>query len=142
MLHTYNHQEMCLTGINTYTLRFHRYSPDKILKNKVTMERPKVKSRSRHDTAHLQPQTNVTTKYQLPTLYGFQDIARTKFYRSRSLRQSQGSSKGHTRTRHTFNPQPMSLPGINFLHLTVSKIYPRQDFKGQGHLARSKIKPR
>ena len=31
----------------------------------------KVKSRSHHDTAHLQPLTNVPTKHQLPTPYGF-----------------------------------------------------------------------
>ena len=49
----------------------------------------KVKSRSHHDAAHLQPLTNVPTKYQLPTSYGFRDIARTRFYRSRSLRQGQ-----------------------------------------------------
>ena len=35
--------------------------------------------------AHLHPLTNVPTKYQLPTPYGFRDIARTRFYRSRSL---------------------------------------------------------
>ena len=35
------------------------------------------------------PLTNVPTKYQLPTPYSFQDIARTRFYRSRSLRQGQ-----------------------------------------------------
>ena len=49
----------------------------------------KVKSRSDNDVAHLQPLTNVPTKYQLPTPYDFQDIARTRFYRSRSLRQGQ-----------------------------------------------------
>ena len=49
----------------------------------------KVKSRSHHDAAHLQPLTNVPTKHQLPTPYTFQDIARTRFYRSRSLRQGQ-----------------------------------------------------
>ena len=31
----------------------------------------KVKGRSDHDVAHLQPLTNVPTKYQLPTPYGF-----------------------------------------------------------------------
>ena len=46
--------------------------------NKVTTARPKVKSRSDHDVAHLHPLTNIPTKYQLPTPYGFQDIARTK----------------------------------------------------------------
>ena len=49
----------------------------------------KVKSRSHHDAAHVQPLTNVPTKYQLPTPYGFRDIARTRFYRSRSLQQGQ-----------------------------------------------------
>ena len=38
-------------------LRFPRYSPDKILKVKVTSARSKVKSMSHHDAAHLQPQT-------------------------------------------------------------------------------------
>ena len=49
----------------------------------------KVKSRSRHNVAHLHPLTNVPTKYELPTPYSFRDIARTRFYRSRSLRQGQ-----------------------------------------------------
>ena len=49
----------------------------------------KVKSRSDHDVAHLQPLTNVPAKYQLPTPYGFRDIARTRFSNSRSLRQGQ-----------------------------------------------------
>ena len=49
----------------------------------------KVKSRSDHDAAHLHPLTNVYTKYQLPTPYSFRDIARTRFYKPRSLRQGQ-----------------------------------------------------
>ena len=36
----------------------------------------KVKSRSDHDIAHLDPLTNVPTKYYFPTPYSFQDIAR------------------------------------------------------------------
>ena len=36
------------------------------------------------------------------------------------------------------NPQPMSLPNINFLYLTVSEIQPRQDFIGQGHYGKVK----
>ena len=67
-------------------------------------------------------QTNVPTKYQLPTPYGFQDIAQTRFYRSRSLQQGQRSNQGHTMTLHTYNPQAMSLSSNNFLHLLVSKI--------------------
>ena len=34
--------------------------------------------RIHHDVAHLQPLSNVPTKQQLPTLYGFSDIAQTK----------------------------------------------------------------
>ena len=85
------------------------------------MARSKVKSRLHHDVVHLQPPTNVHAKYQLPTPYGFRDIAQRRFYRSRSLRQGQRSYQGHM-TLHTYNPQPMSLPSINFLHLTVSEI--------------------
>ena len=32
----------------------------------------------------------------------------------------------------------MSLPSINFIHLTVSKIQPGQDFIGQGHYSKVK----
>ena len=53
------------------------------------MARSKVESWSDHDVAHLHPLINVRTKYQRPTPYGFRDIARTIFYRSRSLWQGQ-----------------------------------------------------
>ena len=87
----------CPYQISTsYTLRFPRYSPDKIFKLKVTTARSKVKSRSDHDVAHLHILTNVPTKYQLPIPYGFQDIARTRFSNSRSLRQGQRSNQGQT----------------------------------------------
>ena len=42
-----------------------------------------------HHDSHLQPPTNVPTKYQLPTPYSFQDIAKTRFYRSKSLQKGQ-----------------------------------------------------
>ena len=70
----------------SYTLQFPRYSPDKIFKLKVTTTRSKVKSRSDHDTAHLYPLTNVPTKYQLPTPYGFWDTARTNYFPPPALR--------------------------------------------------------
>ena len=88
----------------SYTLRFLRYSPDKILYVKVTTARSKVKSRSHYDVAHLQPTTSVPTKYQPPTLYGFRNIAWTRFYRSRSLRQGQRSNQGHTITLQHLHP--------------------------------------
>ena len=86
----------------------------------------KVKSRSDHDFAHLQPLTNVPAKYQLPTPYGCRDIAQTRFSNSRSLWQGQRSNQGQTMTLHTYTPQPMSQPSMNFLHLTVSEIQPGQ----------------
>ena len=61
-------------------------------------------SNNKNDVAHLQPLANVPTKYQLPTPYHFQDIAQTRFYRSRSLRQGQRSNQGHTMTLHTYTP--------------------------------------
>ena len=64
----------------------------------------KVKSRSDHDVARLHPLTNVPTKYQLPTPYSFRDIARTRFYRSRSLQQGQRSNQGQTMMLHTNSP--------------------------------------
>ena len=88
----------------SYTLRFPRYSPNNILLVKVTTARSKVKSRSHHVGAHLHPITNVFIKYELPTPYIFRDIARTTFYRSRSLRQGQRSNQGHTMTLHTYTP--------------------------------------
>ena len=89
MLHTYIPNQFPYKVSTSYTLRFQRYSPDKILKVKVTTTRSKVKSRSDHDAANLQPLTNVPTKYQLPTSYSLRDIAQMRFYRSRSLRQGQ-----------------------------------------------------
>ena len=44
------------------------------------------------------------TKYQLPTPYGFRDIARTRFYRSRSLLQGQRSNQGQIMTLHNYTP--------------------------------------
>ena len=110
----------------------------------VTITRSKVKSRSQNDVAHLQPITNIPTKYQLPTPYGFQDIAQTRFYRSRSLRQGQRSNQGYTMTLHTYKTPPMSRTSINFLYLTVSEISPGQDFIGQGHygMVKGQIKVR
>ena len=42
-----------------------------------------------HTYIYIHRLTNVPTKYQLPTPYHFQDIAWTRFYMSRSLRQGQ-----------------------------------------------------
>ena len=48
------------------------------------------------------------------------------------------SNQGHIMTLNAYNPKPMSLPSINFLHLTVSEILLRKDFIGQGHYGKVK----
>ena len=71
-LHNYTPYNQCPYQVSTsYTLRFPRYSPDRIFELKVTTARSKVKSLPDHDIAHLHPLTNIPTKYQLPTPYGF-----------------------------------------------------------------------
>ena len=74
---------MSLPSINFLHLTISEIPPGQDFKGQAHYY--KVKSRSDHNVAKLHPLTNVSTKYQLPTLYGFQDIARTRLYRSRSL---------------------------------------------------------
>ena len=121
-LHTYIPEPMSQPNINFLHLTASEILPGQIFKVKVTTARSNLKSRSHHDTAHLQPPANVPTKYQLPTPYSCREIAWERFYRSRSLQQGQRSHQGHTITLHTYIPQPMFLPSINFLHLTFSEI--------------------
>ena len=104
---------------------------------KVTTARSKVKSRSRHDVAHLQPLTNVPTKYQLPTPYGFRDIAQTRFYRSRSLCQGQRSNQGHTMTLPTFTPSQCPYQVSTSYTLWVPSYSPDKFFKLKVTTARS-----
>ena len=94
---------MTLTAFNLHQKTNPKVQQDfQVSRSLVT--RSKVKSRSDHDVAHLHPLTNVPTKYQLPTPYGFQDTAQTRFYRSRSLPQGQRSDQGQTMTLHTYTP--------------------------------------
>ena len=44
---------------------------------------------------YIHPLTNVPTKCQPSTPYGLQEIAQTRFYRSRSLQEGQRSNQGH-----------------------------------------------
>ena len=84
-----------------------------------------VTSRSEHNSAQLHSLTNVPTKYQLPTSYSFRDIARTRLWQP-----GQDYRKGQIKVMmlHTYRTLPMSLPSMNFLHLIVSEIQPRQTF--------------
>ena len=84
--------KQCLYQVSTsYTLQFPRYTPEKILK---------VKS---HHVAQLQRLSNAYTKYQLPTPYGFRDIAREDF-------KGQGHSskvKDHIKITHSVAHLPL-----------------------------------
>ena len=95
MMHTYIPYQSPYQVSTFYTLWNPTNSPDKILQLMVTLTRSKVKSRSHHDIAHLQPLTIVPTKFQLPKPYSFRDIVQTRFYRSRSPLKSQRSNQGH-----------------------------------------------
>ena len=102
------------------------------------MARSKVKSRSDHDAAHLHPLSNIPTTYQLPTPYGFRDIARTRFYRSRSLQQGQRSNQGQTMTLHTYTPNQCPYQILTSYTLRFLRYSPGQDFIGQGHYGKVK----
>ena len=106
-----------------YTLWNPRNSPDKILKLTVTITGLNVKSRSQNDVAHKHPRTNVPTKYQLPIPYGFWDIARTRFYRTRSKAKSR--SDHHTAHLHPPNQCPYQVStsyALRFLRYSLDKI--------------------
>ena len=69
-----------------------RYSPDKVLRSKVTGSRSKVTQRSNHNVAQLDPLRYIPTK---SAANGSGDIAQTRF----SGQRSQGKVKGHTEVR-------------------------------------------
>ena len=59
--------------LQTYTLQ--RISiPNISFIHRITTARSKVKSRSHHDVAHLQPPTNDHNMYQLPTSFTVSEI--------------------------------------------------------------------
>ena len=55
-----------------------------------------------------------------------------------SLWQSQRPNQGYVVMLPTYTLQPMSIPNINFLHLTVSETQPGQDFIRQSHYRKIK----
>ena len=66
------------------------------------MTKSKVKSRS-DDAAQLHPQTNVPTKYQLPTPYGFLRYSLDKIFKLKVT--IARSNQDNTMTLHTYTPQ-------------------------------------
>ena len=129
---------MSLQVSTFYTLWNQRNRPDKILKLMVTMTRSKVKSRSHHDVAHLQPPSQcpykVSTSYTLRfPRYSPDNI----LYIKDTTARSKVKSRSHHDIVH-LHPSPIALPCNNFLHLMVSEIQPGQDLIGQGHYGKVK----
>ena len=107
------------------------------------MARSKVKSRSHHDAAHLHPLTNVSIKYQLPTPYSFRDIARTRFYRSRSLWQGQRSKSRSDHDVAQLQPPNQCPYQVSTSYtLRFPRYSPDKIFKLKVTAARSKVKLR
>ena len=91
----------------------------------------KVKSRSHHDAAYLQPLTNVPTQYQLP-IYSPDKIFKLKVTtasRTRSIVKSRSDHDVAHLHILTNVPSRDSLPSINFLHLMVKVTTTRSKVK-------------
>ena len=65
-------------------------------------------------TLHTYNLLTVPTKYQLPATYSFQDIAQTRFYRSRSVQKGQIKSHHHIAHLHPLTnvPTKYQLPTL------------------------------
>ena len=95
---------MSLPSINFLHLTVSEIQPGQDFQTQGHYGKVKGQIKVRPCVAQLHPLTNVPTKYQLPTPYGFRDTARTRFSNSRSLRQGQRSNQGQTMTMHTYTP--------------------------------------
>ena len=94
------------------------YSPDKILKAKVTTTTRSNESHTMmlHTYIPNQCTYSVYISYTLRfQRYSLDNALKVKVTAARS-------TQGHTMMLHTHYPQPMSLPSIDFLHLTVCEI--------------------
>ena len=103
---------MSVPSFKFYILRFFRYSPDKIFKLKITTERS---NQSHTMMLHTYtPPTNVPTKSQLPTPYGFWDTARTNFACSPPAHiGAMGESNSESNT-HT-SPKGCGVKSMNYI---------------------------
>ena len=124
-LPTYTPNQYPYKVSTTCTLWFLIYSPDKILKVKVSTARSKVISRS-HDIAHLHSQPMTLPSFNVLHLM-VSDIYPGEDFQTQDHNGKVKSSRSHTDVAH-LHPQPMSLTSFNLLHLMVSEIQPRQHF--------------
>ena len=99
-------------------LNLHQKTNSKVqqdFKGRGQYSKLKVQIKSHHNFVHLQPPTDVPTKYQVSTPYDFRDISWTKFCRSRSLWQGQRSNQGQTMTMHTHNSLQLNVRGCTWV---------------------------
>ena len=106
------------------------------------MARSKVKSRSYHDSGHIQPLTNVHAKYQLLTPNSFQDIARQDCQTQCHFIKVKGQTKVTSLLCTPKYPnqcphQVLTFYTLQFLRYSRDKI-----FKLKVTMARSKVKSR
>ena len=81
-------------------------------------------------------------KYQLPTCYSFWNLARTRFYRSRSLQQGQRSNQGHTMRCTPTTPNRSPYKVSTSYMLQFQRYSPHMILKVKVTTARSKVKSR
>ena len=118
MMHIIPPKPMSLPSVNLLYLTESNNSPDKILKVMVTMTRSKVKSRSYHAFAHLEPPNQCPYRVSTSYTLWLPRCSQTRFYRSRSRLQCQRSNQSHIMTLQTYNPHPLSLPSITYIAWT------------------------
>ena len=129
MLQTYSPNPMSMPSVkNPYTLRFLRYSPDKI-KRLSSLQKGQIKVTPWCCTP--------TTPTTFLTSINFLHLTHAK-YSPRSLQQGQRSTQGHTMTS---TPQPVSLPST-FYTFRNQRFSPNKILKVKVATARSKVKSR
>ena len=120
MLHTYNSQPISLPRTTSYTLQFLRYSLDKIRSRSI---RQGQRSNQGH-TMTLHTYTPNQYLYQVSTSYTLR-FPRYSPDKILWVKVTTARLKVKSRSHHDvahLHPQPISVPSINFLHLTVSEI--------------------
>ena len=130
---------MSLPSINLLHLTEFKI-PDKILKLMVTTTSSKVKSRSHHDVAHLQPLSNVSTKVSISYTLWFLRYSLDKTFKLKVTMAR--SNQENTMMMHTYTPnqclyQVSSSYTLRFLGYSPDQNFtdtrpPTQPLRGVG----------
>ena len=139
MMHTYTTTLLSLPNINFLHLIVSEIRPGQGFKDQGHSD--KVKGQITATSPHCTPPpiTNAPTKYQLPTPYGFQDMAPTRIKRSRSWGNIKSRS---TMSLYTYTPNQCTYQVSNSYTLWFLKYRPDKIFHLEVITARSKVKSR